>query len=130
MHALITEMDSLLLAARLGPEHRGPLRLRACPSDPRHRKEFLLGDVPAITIDHAGAYGIWHGVTVDDAEKIVMPLTSRLLVAIGPPDGACAIADDEVDACNEMQVREARVRGIRHGANFAADIPAWRVSAT
>lgn len=91
-------------------------------------KEFLLGDVPAITIDRAGTYGISHGVAVDDAEKIVMPLTPRLLVAIGPPDGARMITDAEVDAYNEMQVREAREYVVyRHRANFAADIAAWRI---
>lgn len=90
-------------------------------------KEFLLGDVPAITIDQAGTYGISHGVTVDNAQKIVMPLTPRLLVAIGPQDGARMITDDEVDAYNMMQVREAREYVIyRPGANFAADIAAWR----
>jgi hypothetical protein len=90
-------------------------------------KEFLLGDVPAITIDRAGTYGVLHGVTVDDAEKIVMPLTPRLLVAIGPSDGARAIADDEVDSYNEMQVRAAREYVLfRPGANLATAIAAWR----
>jgi hypothetical protein len=90
-------------------------------------KEFLLGDVPAITIDQAGTYGIANGIAVDNAQKIVMPLTSRLLVAIGPPDGARTITDAEVDTYNEIQAREAREYVIyRPGANFAADIAAWR----
>jgi hypothetical protein len=91
-------------------------------------KEFLLGDVPAITIAQAtGAFGLSQGVTVDEADKIVMPLSPRLLVAIGPPDAARTIADDEVDSYNEMQVREARDYVVyRPGANLAAAIAAWR----
>lgn len=92
------------------------------------RKEFLLGDVPAITIDQAGTYGLAHGVTVDEAEKIVMPLAPNLLVAIGPQNGARRIVDAEVDRYNEMQVREARDYVLyRPGANFAAAIAAWRI---
>jgi hypothetical protein len=64
---------------------------------------------------------------VDEAVRIVMPLTPRLLAAIGPPDAARAIADDEVDTYNEMQVREAWDYVMyRPGANFAGDIAAWR----
>lgn len=91
-------------------------------------KEFLLGDVPAVTIDQAGAYGISNSVAVDDAVKIVMPLAPRLLVAIGPPDGARTISDHEVDQYNEMQVRSAREYVMyRPAANFAADIATWRI---
>lgn len=91
-------------------------------------KEFLLGDVPAITIDQAGSYGLSHGVTVDEAEQIVMPLAPNLLVAIGPQNGARRIADADVDRYNEMQVREARGYVLyRPGANFVTAIPAWRI---
>jgi Protein of unknown function (DUF4238) len=90
-------------------------------------KEFLLGDVPAITIAATGAYGLSQGVTIDEADKIVMPLTPRLLVAIGPPNASRTITDDEVDSYNEMQVREARDYVVYHpGANLAATIAAWR----
>jgi Protein of unknown function (DUF4238) len=93
-----------------------------------HGKEFLLGDVPAVTIDQAGVYGISNGVAVDDAVKIIMPLAPRLLVAVGPPDGARTITDDEVDQYNEMQVRSAREYVMyRPAANFAADIATWRI---
>jgi hypothetical protein len=90
-------------------------------------KEFLLGDVPAITVAATGAFGLSQGVTIDDADKIVMPLTPRLLVAIGPPTASRTISDDEVDSYNEMQVREARGYVMyRPGANLAATIAAWR----
>jgi hypothetical protein len=39
-------------------------------------EEYLLGDVPAITIaSAAGQYGLSQGVTVDEADMIFMPLT-------------------------------------------------------
>jgi hypothetical protein len=90
-------------------------------------KEFLLGDVPAITIAQSGAFGLSQGVTVDEADKIVMPLTPRLLVAIGPPNGSRIIDDAEVNSYNEMQVREARDYVLhRPRANLATSIAAWR----
>ena len=91
-------------------------------------KEFLLGDVPAITIASAtGKFGLSQGIKVDDADMIFMPLTPRLLVVIGPANAARSISDDEVDAYNEMQVREARDFVLhRPGTNFATSIAAWR----
>jgi len=91
-------------------------------------KEFLLGDVPAITIALAtGQFGLSRGVTVDEADMIFMPLTPRLLVVIGPPSAARSISDADVAAFNRMQVREARDYVLhRPGADFAASIAAWR----
>jgi Protein of unknown function (DUF4238) len=91
-------------------------------------KEFLLGDVPAITVKQTtGPFGLCRGVTVDEADKIVMPLAPALLMVAGPRDAARVIPDDEVDAYNEMQVREARDYVFhRPGANFDADIAARR----
>lgn len=66
-------------------------------------------------------------MTVDEADKIVMPITPRLLIAIGPPNGSRTIDDAEVDSYNGMQVREARDYVLhRPGANLAASIAAWR----
>jgi hypothetical protein len=91
-------------------------------------KEFLLGDIPALTVDHAtDAVGVTQGVTADHADEIFMPLAPRLLVTLGPPDGARPIPDDEVDQYNQRQARAAQDYLIhRPGANFAASIPAWR----
>jgi hypothetical protein len=92
-------------------------------------KEFLLGDVPSITVEQAtGAYGLSQGIAVDGADEVFMPLTPRLLVAIGPPDGTRSISDDEVDAYNEMEVREAKGYVLhRPGANLDTSIAAWRI---
>jgi hypothetical protein len=91
-------------------------------------KEFLIGDSPAITLKQStGEFGISQGITVDEADEIFMPLTPRLLVVVGPPDAARALPDDEVDAYNKMQAREAKDYVIRRpSANFAASIAAWR----
>lgn len=91
-------------------------------------KEFLLGDVPSLTVDYTtGAVGIAEGVTVDSADEIFMPLAPRLLIAVGPPDGARSIPDDEVDQYNRRQARAAQTYVIyRPGADFAASIAGWR----
>jgi hypothetical protein len=89
--------------------------------------EFLLGDLPTITINlTSGEAG--PGVPVDQADEIVMPLTPRLLVSVGLPDGARSISDDEVDSYNALQVRLAREYLIhRPAATFtAADFTSWR----
>jgi hypothetical protein len=91
-------------------------------------KEFLTGDVPAITLKQSnGEFGVSQGITVDEADEIFMPLAPRLLVVVGPPHAARTLSDDKVDAHNKMQVREARDYVIhRPSANFAASITAWR----
>lgn len=91
-------------------------------------KEFLLGDIPALTLDHAtGAVGLAQGVTADHADEIFMPLAPGLLVAVGPPDGARPIPDHEVDQYNRRQACAAHDYLIhRPGADFTASITAWR----
>ena len=92
-------------------------------------KEFLLGDLPAITVDRVtGAAGPDAGVTIDQADEIVMPLTPRLLIVLGTSNGIRLIPDDEVDSCNALQTRLARDYLIyRPTAAFtAATIASWR----
>jgi hypothetical protein len=96
------------------------------PANPS--REFLVGDVPAVTYNTTtGAAGLGEGVAIDQADEIVMPLAPGLLVAIGPPDGARAISDTDVDLYNSLQVRAAREFVMhRPGANFAAQVATWR----
>ncbi|MGO8872141.1 MAG: DUF4238 domain-containing protein [Acidimicrobiales bacterium] len=92
-------------------------------------REFLLGDVPAVTYNTTtGAAGLAEGVVVDQADEIVMPLAPGLLVAIGPPDGARSISDAEVDHYNRLQVRAARdfVMYRPSGTHLAAQMAIWR----
>ena len=91
-------------------------------------KEFLLGDLPAVTVARAtGTAGLGEGVTVDQADEILMPLAPGLLIVVGPPDGARSVPDNEVDAHNELQARVAQAYLVhRPGVSFAASITAWR----
>jgi hypothetical protein len=91
-------------------------------------KEFLIGDVPAVTYQKAtGALGLANGVAVDVADKIIMPLGPRLAVVVGQPTASRSITDDEVDLLNKRQVHVARdVIFHRPAMNFAASIAAWR----
>jgi hypothetical protein len=89
-------------------------------------KEFLIGDRPTITVDRAtGAAG--PGVPIDDADEILMPLTPRLLVIVGLPDGIRSIPDEEVDSHNALQARLARDYLIHRPAAIfpAATITSW-----
>lgn len=88
-------------------------------------KEYLLGDLPAITIDRTTCAA---GVPVDDADEIVMPLTPRLLIVLGASNGTRSIPDDEVDSYNALQARLAREYLIhRPTATFTeATIANWR----
>lgn len=92
-------------------------------------KEFLLGDVPALTLDEAtGAVGPDGGVPIDQADVIVMPVSPRLLVVLGrSAHGSRVLSDDEVDRYNELQVRGAQdFVYYRPGAVFELQIAAWR----
>lgn len=92
-------------------------------------KEFLLGDTPALTLDRAtGAVGLAQGVTVDQADEIFIPLAPRLLVTIGPPDGARSIPDGELDQYNRWQTCAAQDYLIhRPAASFTTSIiTTWR----
>ena len=92
-------------------------------------KEFLLGDLPAITVNRAtGAAGRDAGVTIDEADEILMPLTPRLLIVLGASNGTRSIPDDEVDSYNTLQARLARDYLIhRPSATFTtATIANWR----
>jgi hypothetical protein len=96
------------------------------PANPS--KEFLLGDIPAVTVNRGtGAAGVAQGVTVGNADEIFMPLTPRLIVSVGSLTGTRSVSDAEVDHYNEIQARVAQDYVVhRPGANFTASILAWR----
>jgi hypothetical protein len=72
-------------------------------------KEFLIGDVPALTLNYAtGTAGVAEGVALFDANTIVLPLAPRVLAAIGPANAIGTCAGAQVDALNALQVRVAR----------------------
>ena len=91
-------------------------------------KEFLVGDVPALTMNFAtGAAGVAEGVALGDANTIVLPLAPRLLVALGPADQVGPIPDQMVDNLNALQVRTSRRHvHYRPGAHFRSFITGLR----
>lgn len=91
--------------------------------------EFLVGDLPAITLNRGtGAAGLAEGVAVDQADQVIMPLSPRLLVAIGDRVGSRSISDDEVNEFNRLQVHLAKDYVVhRPGAGLAAGIQARRM---
>jgi len=68
--------------------------------------EFLIGDCPALTVGDGGAVGVVGGVALGDGKQIVMPISPRTLIAVGPE--AVGVVDRRiVEELNEIQVRAA-----------------------
>lgn len=44
--------------------------------------EFIIGDVPVVTTDGKGHFGVFAGVPITDAKSIAMPLTPKHIVAL------------------------------------------------
>jgi hypothetical protein len=93
-------------------------------------KEFLLGDLPALTVDlGTGGASLAQGVGLANATAIVLPLSPRVLAALGPSDAMATAPDALVDQLNTLQVRSAE-RYVYHrpGAPFASFIAGVRPS--
>jgi hypothetical protein len=57
-------------------------------------KEFLSGDVPPSPHHRpSGAYGLAQGITADEADQIVMPLTLTCSSPSPPPNGSRQLTD-------------------------------------
>ncbi len=56
----------------------------------------------------SGAYGLAQGITGDEADQIVMPLTLTCSWPSLPPNGSRQLTDAEAGLYNTMQVRQAR----------------------
>lgn len=70
--------------------------------------EFLIGDVPALTVRHGElAVGVRAGIALGDANTVIMPLGPKHLVALGPANLSGTIPKSEVDRLNMMQVQAA-----------------------
>lgn len=75
-------------------------------------KEFLIGDLPALTVDFGtGAAGLAQGVGLGNATAIVLPLSPRVLAALGPTDAIGTAPDSVVDNLNALQVCAAERYG-------------------
>lgn len=91
--------------------------------------EFLIGDTPALTVHFiSGAAGVRAGVSLAAANTVMLPLTPRLLVCLGPATKAAQVPPGFVELVNHVQVRAARQHVLhRLNVDFSSRIPAWRV---
>jgi len=70
--------------------------------------EFLIGDVPALTIraGHAGV-GVLGGVALAEAGSVLLPLGPRHVAALGKADTIIHLKPDQVAGVNALQLRAA-----------------------
>jgi hypothetical protein len=102
-----------------------PLELVA-PANPDD--EFLIGDVPAVTFDaKLNAVGIREGVALTAGDTVMLPLSPRLVVALGPTLQAASVPTGAVDRINQLQVKAAQTYVCyRPGARVGAQVTIWR----
>jgi hypothetical protein len=100
------------------------------PADPG--TEFLIGDTPALPVEFAtGRAGVRAGITLGAANTVMLPLTPRLLVSLGPVTATKQVPPEFVEHVNHVQVQSAQ-RYVHHRltAGFGAAIEAWRATPT
>ena len=91
-------------------------------------KEFLVGDVPALTVrESTDQVGVVGGVTVDESDYIFMALSPKTTVLLGRGSGSSSVDDATVNRLNRYQIVGAREQVFcRPNADFAAEIATWR----
>ena len=76
---------------------------------PLHRGQFLIGDVPAISLDtRCRAFGIRGGVPFRDATTVILPLSPRRLAVLGSADTFAAVPGAAIRWLNGFQVASAK----------------------
>lgn len=75
---------------------------------PAGEGEFLIGDVPALTVraGHLGV-GVLGGVALAEAGSVFLPLGPRHVAALGRADTVIHLAPDQVTEVNALQLRGA-----------------------
>ena len=75
---------------------------------PAGDEEFLIGDVPALTIraGHAGV-GVLGGVALAEAGSVLLPLGPRHVAALGRADTTIYLTPDQVAGVNALQLQAA-----------------------
>jgi hypothetical protein len=70
--------------------------------------EFLIGDVPALTVRRdRSEVGTLGGIAMDDAHSVVLPLGPRHAAALGKVNITAELSPGQVDATNALQLRGA-----------------------
>jgi hypothetical protein len=68
--------------------------------------EFIIGDVPVITTkDGHDGVGVHQGVAIDEAQAVIMPISPKVLIGLGPQPEEMTLTADQVDAFNDLQER-------------------------
>jgi hypothetical protein len=97
-----TRIEDIYLKARVFIESYGLEVLSSGSS------EFLIGDVPALTIPREGTgLGSLGGTALGDARTVIMPLGPRHLVALARASVSAVLTADQVATANSYQVRGA-----------------------
>jgi hypothetical protein len=75
---------------------------------PAEGGEFLIGDVPALTVraGHAGV-GVLGGIALAEAGSVFLPLGPRHVAALGRADTIIHLAPNQVAEANALQLRGA-----------------------
>ncbi len=80
--------------------------------------EFLIGDAPAQTVgDNLDELGPLEGIPWSRASSILMPITRRHTIALGPESVLVTVAREDVDRMNAAQVRTAHAHVAWHPAS-------------
>jgi hypothetical protein len=70
--------------------------------------EFIIGDVPALTIPREGSRpGVLDGTAFGDARTVIMPLGPQHIVALARTNVNAELNSDQVNLANTYQVRGA-----------------------
>ena len=70
--------------------------------------EFLIGDVPALTVRHDRSQaGVLGGIALGDANTVIMPLGPHRLAALGRTNLAGNLSPDQVESVNARQIASA-----------------------
>ena len=64
--------------------------------------EFLIGDTPSVTLGRAGTQLSW-GMALGDARTVVLPISPRSMIALGPVNREIHIPRHTVDLMNLVQ---------------------------
>jgi hypothetical protein len=75
---------------------------------PQEGGEFLIGDVPALTVraDRVGV-GALGGIALAEAQSVFLPLGPRHAAALGKEDQVIRLSPDQVEAVNALQLAGA-----------------------
>jgi hypothetical protein len=75
------------------------------------RGEFLIGDVPALTIQHGNPrVGVLGGIALHDASSVFMPLGPRHVAGLGRVPQTAELSSDQVNEVNAAQLLGAMER--------------------